>query len=295
MKLIFTSFKGIYVVNTDKGVPHQIHTGLGMYYGLTWLGDKLYVAARHNYSDLSNNQNEKILVFNKKLKFTGQLFPWKNTKLGFHSILADPKTNDLWMTCPGSNKVILMDITNGRRRDFWPFPKVKNREYNHFNSLMIHGDHMLLNAHNGFIEPRGSMNSDILICSRSKDPKVLDRVVFKGVRNSHCCFYIDDELCTCASDVGQIITKDGRKLLPEALAGYTRGIVVTHDRVVLGESQRAQRENRLSADGWIHIYDRADMNKIKTIHLPKIGQVAEIRVLDIHDEHHSQVKPFHEV
>jgi hypothetical protein len=295
MKLIFTSFKGVYVINTDRGNPHLIHTGLGMYYGLTWLGEKLYVAARHNYSDLSNNQNEKILVFNRKLEFVGKLFPWDNARLGFHSILADPKTNDLWITCPGSNKVVLLDVTTGRRRDFWPFPKIKGREYNHFNSLMIHGDNMLLNAHNGFIEPRGSVNSEILVCSRSKTPKVLDKIVFKGVRNSHCCFYVGDELCTCASDLGQIITQSGNALLPESLSGYTRGVVITKDRIVVGESQRAQRENRISADGWIHVYSRPDMAKVQTIHLPKIGQVAEIRALDTPDEHHSQVEPFHAV
>ena len=75
-------------------------------------------------------------------------------------------------------------------------------------------------------------------------------------------------------------------MLPEKLSGYTRGIVITHNRVILGESERAVRENRAKAGGLIHIYERDTMRHITTYKWPNIGQIAEIRALDAVDELH---------
>ena len=64
------------------------------------------------------------------------------------------------------------------------------------------------------------------------------------------------------------------------------GIALTPNRLILGESQREVREKRAEAAGHIHLYRRDDMKLLRRFSFPKIGQIAEIRVLDHKDEHH---------
>lgn len=277
MRLLFTSYKGFYFLNTDKGVVHPIHEGSGMYYGLTWFNNIIYVAARNSVTDYRLG-NEKILMFNKDLKFIGEM-AYRFEDYGLHSILVDPISERLWATGALRNCVAMLDLKITEKKHFWP-NKVKNSDRNHFNSLTYQNGKMLLNAHNNGLDC-----GEIYICKSGKHPKVESIERIPGTTHTHCCFYLDGELATCASEQSQITTVNGN-ILPRKLKGYTRGIVLTQDKLVVGESQRAVREDRVNSDGIIHIYDRKSVEKIEKFNMKNIGQVAEIRCLDEHDEHH---------
>lgn len=278
MKLLFTSYTGVYTFDTNYEKLEPVHLNSGMYYGITWHNNKVYVAARNSISDYRLG-NESILVFNKNLKFIESL-PLRFPNHGLHSILIDPDTGWLWVTASLKNKLVLVNLENNQTKDYYPNKLKKDIDYNHFNSLTTSGTKMLLNAHN---HQRGS---SIWILNRGKSPKVTSEINMPGATQSHCCWKFLDKYYTCASHQGQVTSNKGNKVLPKTLSGYTRGIVLTSKWMLVGESARAVREDRAKAGGFIHLYDRSTMQLIKTYKFPKIGQIAEIRVLDHLDDHH---------
>lgn len=277
MKLVFTSYSGIYLLDTETRHLRAIHQGNGMYYGLTWYNGIMYVAARNSIHDYRLG-DEKILTFNKNLEPTGTL-PHSFSNHGLHSILPTPD-GELWLTAPLKNKIVRVDLKTNKSYDFYPNDLVKDRDHNHFNALTLDRGKILINVHNN-----GRSDSEIWVCDY-QTRLVHDKIVMPGSTHSHCCWREGNVFWTCASDESQIRSSDGRNILPNKLRGYTRGIVLTSKRIILGESQRQVREKRATAGGSIHIYERGSMRHIMTYHWPQIGQIAEIRALDAVDEHH---------
>lgn len=276
MKLIFTTYTGVYVLDTETRLINCIHKDHGMYYGLTWLGNKLYVAARNSVSDYRLG-NEKILIFNRNLKQIGEL-PQTFKNCGLHSILTSPD-NKLWITASLKNKIICVDLITNSVYNIYPNPKAIDVDHNHFNALTWDNDKILINVHNH------SRGSEIWICN--PDPfDVIKKIAMPGSTHSHCCWKDNDSYWTCASEESQIKNHHGDSLLPKKLVGYTRGLVLTKNRLIVGESERAVREKRATSGGLIHIYERGTMRHITTYRWPNIGQIAEIRALDAYDEHH---------
>ena len=283
MRLLISSYSGVYVLEPFKSnKTHYIHRNSGMYYGITWSEDNLYLVARNNKGDQNMNKNEHIVILDNNFKKKGIIEFKENPGTGFHSIQYDPQYNNLWVTAPGLNKLILINLDNNNHKNIFP-NKTKNKRNNHFNSLTLLENKILVNSHNGF---SSIGRSQIYVYSRDKKPKLLEIINTNVQPGSHNCFYIGDELCTCDSFASQVSTIDGKKLLPNRLNGYTRGIVLTDKYLVVGESQRAERHDRLTADGRIHIYKLDNMDKMKEIYLKNIGQIAEVRSLDDVDYHH---------
>lgn len=277
MDLIFTSYKGVYRIDTDTEKIHIIHSGEGMYYGVTWNKHKIYVAARRSISDYKLG-DERIFVFDKDLKLVGKM-PQQLKNHGLHEILIDPTTGLLWATASLQNKIVMLGV-DGSTKSYYP-NAFKNIDHNHFNSLCLVGGNMLITAHNN-----GKKDSEIYKCSIGEKPKVIKKYKMKGCTHSHNCFILDGELCTCASEESAVKTKEGHSLFDVKFGGYTRGVVIGKREIVVGVSARAIREDRIQADGNIFIFDRDTRELKKKIDLPKIGQVAEIRALSDPDDRH---------
>ena len=107
MQIIVTTFKSVLLIDSKSGKIRTIHDGAGVYYGITWNKKKLFVAARFGYKD-ELGQVERIAVFDHKLNHKGYLDGANETNAGYHSIQWDPKFNNLWMTAPHQNKIIIL-------------------------------------------------------------------------------------------------------------------------------------------------------------------------------------------
>lgn len=286
MQILVTTFKNVLLIDPQSGKVRTIHSGAGVYYGITWTERHLYIASRFGYKD-ELGQTEKVAIFNHKLQHKGFLELANEKGAGFHSIQLDPKYNNLWISAPHQNKLIVVNLPSGSRRDVHPNPHKTKHNWNHFNSITIHGDHMMVNAHNGIGDVG---HGQVYFCKRT-DATTSYVVDMRKATHSHNCFMYNGRLHTCASSTGQILDYEGKPLREGRLKGYTRGIAISDDLLFVGESARAERENRVKADGFVHVYDRWKLNHIKTINLPKCGQVLAIRILDQPDLHH-QLPPF---
>jgi hypothetical protein len=281
MKIIATTFKSVLVIDLNDEKIHRIHEGAGVYYGITWDKERLFVASRFGYKD-ELGQVERVAIFNKKLRFSGYLSGANDKNAGYHAIQYDPKFGNLWITAPHQNKIIILGLKSGKRHEIYPNEEKIGKNWNHFNSVTLHKRYMMINAHNGIGVSR---TGQVYFCNR-KDFSLSHIVDMKTSSHTHNCFIFKKELYTCSSDTGLIVNRDGKPLRPGRLKGYNRGIAISDKVLLVGESARAAREDRVNADGFIHIYDIWKLNLIKTISLPKCGQILSIRILDRRDRHH---------
>ena len=275
MDLIFTSFKGIFRINTSTMDIRKIHSGSGMYYGITWHNDDLYVVARNSSYDYKLG-DERILIFNKDFDYVGYM-DHQFVDCGLHEILINPDDGRLWLTASLKNKILI--ISNESCDEFYPNPLKVDIDFNHFNSLFFDGN-MFITAHN-----KGISDSEIWEVSPNT-LEVIDKYPMKECTCSHCCFKMDGKLATCASAQSSVKNIDGEPLLTSDFIGYTRGIAITDTEIAVGDSAIADHGNRTNADGWIHIFDRQSMSLKHKIHFPNIGQIAEIRSLNEKDYRH---------
>ena len=286
MQGIVTTFKSVLLINFNNDKITTLHEGSGVYYGVTWNKETLFVAARYGYKD-ELGQTERVMMFGRGLRFKGFLKCADSANAGFHAMQYDPKTNYLWITAPNQNKVIVINLATRERHDVYPNKARVGTNWNHFNSVTIDGDKMMVNAHNGISAiPHGQ----IYFCDREKltTSYVID---MRRSVQSHNCFMFNGELHTCSSNTGQITNYAGVSLRQGRIRGYVRGISITEKFLLVGESARAAREDRVNADGFIHVYDRWNLKHLRTISFPNCGQILAIRILNQKDHHH-QVAPF---
>jgi len=89
-----------------------------------------------------------------------------------------------------------------------------------------------------------------------------------------------DSLAVASSAEGLIRWSDGRSV---RVGGFTRGLAVTPDRIVVGRSLDAPRDERATADADLAVFDRS-WNHLRDIILPGEGMVLDIRVPGVDDE-----------
>jgi hypothetical protein len=285
-----TTWQSVFVLDLASRLIYHLHRGSGSYFGATWCQDFLYVAARFGYNDVVESSVEKILKFDKRLKFVGYVEGANEKRMGLHSMQFDPEHNKLWVTATAKNKIKIVNVKTGEIEIFHPNPQKTNTDWNHFNAATINGQYMMINAHNGRNNiPYGQ----VYFCRRKKPYQTEFVVPMLKSSQSHECFVLNNELHTCASEQGQITNYKGRGVLPKKWKGYTRGIVITPKTLFVGESKRAERFYRKDVDGWIHIYRRRGRRFVfnKSLHFPKVGQILAIRALDRRDFHHN-LPPF---
>lgn len=92
---------------------------------------------------------------------------------------------------------------------------------------------------------------------------------------------------SCHSENGSLIDLDDQQPLWESgSAVYTRGLAVSKDHVLVGESQKSGRDLRRSSLTAIWILDRHKWQAIDYLALGPYGAVNEVRLLDVADEAH---------
>jgi hypothetical protein len=124
------------------------------------------------------------------------------------------------------------------------------------------------------------------------DMELIARKSIRGRSGLHNLWMTaDGQLISCHSEAGALLDVDGDEVLWEAgTQVYIRGLAVTGDVVVLGETQRTVRGHRRSSMGGLWILDRRSWRAIDYLSLGPFGGVHEVRLLDVPDEaHHNHV------
>jgi len=109
-----------------------------------------------------------------------------------------------------------------------------------------------------------------------------------------------DRLLYNASRNGDFVALDlaaGRVIRRHRFPGYTKGLAVTRRHVIVGYSDKAEREDRPTSKGFLAIIDRksleleacVDLNAAEEV--PVIGNVNEVRCISEPDDGHGRGTP----
>lgn len=271
-RFLLSSYWGCWEV--DEGGVKNIHKGYGLYYGITWSKDVLYIG----YRGSQGHNIPEIVLLDKDYNEIGKA-PGQYNEI--HQILY--VQDKLYVTATMDNAV---DVVEGDKRYRVNWTDV-DYDRDHINSLHWDGENFWACYHN--------------LCGK-KGPEVRSKVVrldkelsrveeeFSVGKNIHNVFVDDKYLYTCGSSSGSLIRMD-RKTGEEKrayLGDWVRGLAVTDDYLLVGSSIKGPRELRLGGDLKAHLIDRKTMEVVDERMFEDFGAVFSIRIIGERDYAHTE-------
>jgi len=262
-------------------------------YGISWWGDRLYIAWRSPH---------EIVEYDRKLKPTGRVckVPKSPAVIGdLHQITCYDKK--IWCASTGTNSIVTFDCGTldyieswkpheGVADDDGPYnpPKGKPRyteDYKHYNSIMFRSGRIYINAHMTTHNPP----SNVWVFTYP-GLKFIKKV--EGGESSHNIFFIGDELTICDSGNGRLIQPEKYlEIFRGGIGSFLRGISQPPGKLIIGRADKCIKADRPKArGGLVIIHDR----KFKSPD-PRwlgYGPIEEIRCLDEEDLAHPVPEPF---
>jgi hypothetical protein len=276
MNLLISMSDSLLAWNTAERHCWRIHTGDGVYYGISFSGDCIFVAARRYPLDGSEaeaaHSNGVILVFDYRLNLRQELCPPFPVR-DIHQILWDG--GRLFVTAPYDDLVALYE--EGAWRRWTPLAARRRLERpsggRHYNSLLANGGELYLLAHNFGASEVFVFDASTLALQRS----------FPFGNCAHNLWIEGAGLLTCSSGDGLILSAGG----PVVHTGnFPRGIVATPEHRYAGISTFWEsRETRGSHDSFIAQYD-PQWRLVRTFGLRGMGMIHDIRCPGIPDAAH---------
>lgn len=263
--LLVSTSKSLLSLNAQTGEGRVIHSGKGLYYGITYSDNAVFVAARNNkdcfnYLEKQENERGEILIFDYHMKLVDVLHaPFALNDL--HQILLFD--NKLWITCSSDNMVVIYDFNVWKK--WYPSDSIEARgkDVNHFNSLFYDGQSLYILAHN-------LGESEIWHFSY---PGLKIRNKIKIGCQGHNIWKRGGELFTCDSQNGVVVSAEGRQV---ELGKFPRGVVVTEKWTVVGTSDIAERSLRNKVSSKVIVFDSL-WNKMSELSIDGHGQLLDIR------------------
>jgi hypothetical protein len=159
--------------------------------------------------------------------------------------------------------------------------KDRNREGNHFNSIHREGDRIYVVAHN-YKRP-----SEVWTLSWP-ELKVIEQKV-TGAGWAHNVWIGEKGMVICDSKNGGLHEVLSGKTIwkSEDQPVMTRGLAVSNDHIFVGRSLYNERKDRYWKDGGVWVLNRKTLQVVKTIPLPGVGDVQEIRLVGSPDACHN--------
>jgi hypothetical protein len=220
----------------------RIHSGKGVYYGLAQDGPHVYVSCRnqtegpHNHDARASETGSILVLDSTSLLPTAELRPDDFALRDVHGIACFD--GRLWVTSSFDNLIGIFDQSNGRWTKWYPAtdPAARDRNVNHFNTVVPYGEQICLVAHN-------NGQSQVLCYDRCS--LELCSVLELGYQ-AHDLFFVDGAIATCSSAEGVLIGSNGWTIRTGA---FPRGIAFGDNCVLLGLSQVADRSVRHETTG----------------------------------------------
>lgn len=239
MILLVTTSNGFLACDLNSGESHCVHSGSGVYYGISYSSENIFVAARHLHLAADDkevaNSRGTILVFDYSLKLVDELSPPFPVR-AIHQVLYTE--NRLLVTSSFDD---LIAVKDDRGWSKWiPVPPRPWRDRNsgglHFNSILFISNRIYLLAHNF---------GPSCIYEFDAQSLALRRSVLLG-SHAHNIWFENDLLLTCSSLDECIVSEKGKVV---HTGNYPRGIAVTGEgsyvgisRVVRDRIERARQD-----------------------------------------------------
>jgi len=287
MIALVTTSLAFLAVDLETGEAVPIHTKKGLYFGISYSDDMIFVAARNNrnpfnYLDTQDLEyaSGSILVFNYNLDLVGEItIPTLTTVVtlrDLHQLMFFD--GELWAICALDNVICRYD---SQKWDYWfPSPNKKHRwkDIHHFNSLWLDFDFKSL-----YVLAHKRSLSEIWKFSY---PELNLQETYKLGEHGHSIWKLNHDIYTCDSKGESVVSLKGFKL---HVGDFTRGVAISDKFFVIGSSDIAERNKRQLSSGKINVYN-TEWVKLRTFKVEKLGQVNDIRVPGYYDVCHHWLK-----
>lgn len=250
----------------DCGKRRILHEEGGVYYGITWSSDRLYVLWR-NFK-----KGAVILVYNTGFELIDQIDLGKH--MDGHQILY--LRGKIFITNTAENDVAELVLKDRQIRNLKLTPF--GYDHNHINGLSyIDEDHVWVLYANGKIEG----NSQMKKLDLSREEIVEDISVGNQIHN-----YLDGYI-TSSYDFEVFRYRDAERSNAIELEGWLRGMDYVDDVLLVGSSVISEREDRTNEnDGKLYLLDK-DLNLLEEVIVPEIGQINELRTISLSHSHNN--------
>ncbi len=248
----------------------------GFFYGITILHDAILVFEAGDWPRSPTRRGRIVRFRRKGDRIVGSDILATGLDNGCHQI--DVIDDRLYVLDTYSQRVLSFALDGGVPEEIYPLGEASDGDwaggYAHVNSLIAHGDAILLLLHNG--ANRTGRTSEIARLTR--DWQLVDRVAVDGLGCHGFAVLEDGAVLTCGSFAGELIATDGLKV--SVFDMMTRGLSVDAGGIVVGGSAFAERSARDTAGGALVFLDRA-YRRIGRLAVP--GPVTEVRRIDGRD------------
>lgn len=293
-KALVTTSQFVYLVDLQTRQCKVIAKGQGIYYGISWDHQNIYVFCDDYHPIYPKLNRTKALVFNSSLEKIAEIKPTCKTRGGIHQAIYDPHSDKLFAMVSKDNAALVYHKKNWKKwcplnesfiqwkkrlgadvNKNWDQPK---SDIHHLNSIWMDKNNIYCLAHNWGPSEVHILSTDTL---RTK------QIISIG-RCAHNVWIEDEEMYVCSSHSGGVLDKASH--VKYSVDGFIRGVAVMDQYRVFGISGKAVRRNRSKMDGAVHILSK-DWQCLNKIHLPGCGQVLEVRVLSEKDQCHNRLAP----
>lgn len=252
----------LFVLDENNQV-YRLHTGKGLYFGLTTDGKHIFVACRNevDYSRCLQSRGDILILDAISLKIVDTL----NANFALRDMHGIAYIdNKLWVTCSYDNLIAIYDFAEKKWTKWYPAPDPQARDcdVNHFNTVELVNDKIGIIAHNfGY--------SDFLFY----DKNTLDLISIKKFANqAHNIFMINNVLATCSSANGLLMSMDDWVL---RTGGYPRGVGQGKKSILIGISVVLNRGLRGNASGVLRQLNKK-WHYMRDYVLPNVGEITAI-------------------
>ena len=270
-KFLITTSKSVYLY--DNGLK-EIHTGNGVYFGVTRCGlDRYIVLARNNQDGTDGGH---IAGINSLIFFDENFKKINEVQLDIikdgHQICCDFK-GDLYICNSGLN--LITRIQQNGKADNLCLNGMYGEDINHYNSLSFKNDYWYICRHRS---EHGKDDGGILIFN--KDWNFLTSV--EVGKHAHNAIEKDGFVWSTLSSEGKLVRIEranllNRKVYNIAPGFLTRGLVITDEYLLCGVSEFGVRSERhKEKDAYIYTFKYPEIEYINKITLNGCGQLNDI-------------------
>jgi len=255
-----------------------IHSGAGLYYGLTWDDKQIFMGCRNNVNRVGG---EQVVVLGSDYRVLTTI-PGEFRQL--HQILF--ANDNLYVTSPEDNAIDVIGDGGARRRMNWTGEQT---DVNHINSVWFDGHSFWVCYHN-LCAAESDKSSRVVRLDAELHVVEEEFTIGKSIHN---VFVTSEFVYTCNSGEGlfsRLHRYTGQKLEVN-LGPWVRGLAVTDEFFLVGTSRKGDRKTREEGDTVVHLLDRKTLQEVDSRRFKDFGAVYSMRVVGQPDYAHNNI-PF---
>ena len=265
-----SQFFGLVTLDRHHADIRRIHQGRGVYTGISWSDEHVYVASLNNQGcwDDDNAGPDWLLRYDRQLQLCDHI------EIGARDIHQIHWHRDRLLICDTGHDRLL----SFPRGESWTLPDeglpitrpVANRH--HLNSVWCNAHDTWLLARYGSPVLSEAWRVDL------RQQRILERVPI-GCEAHNLCVR-DDTILTCSSgdEAFHLVGKTGIKASVDLQEGYPRGLTHLGRMIVIGTGARGPREIRHRADAKILLVRHGAV--YRRYRLADVGQIYTLRAVD---------------